>query len=179
MRVICLSAFDNFEFDNWDHHFWYTLTQGFPKIYHTYRVSGIFEKPNLPKNMRVICLSVFEKMWKNFERNPIGFSEKYLFANTICLFVFAVCSLSTTGPWAGGCQQFSLGLIKIDDDDEDFSSNDHSDAVTAFDVFGRIHGVYTAQIRKYRNTKTIDKTQWRPPTILVAVHFWPLVLRWC
>ena len=36
MGVIRLSAFDNFEFDNRDHHFWYSLTQGFPKIYHTY-----------------------------------------------------------------------------------------------------------------------------------------------
>ena len=46
MRVI-LSAFDNFEFDTRDRHFWYTLTQGFPKIYHTYGVSWIFE--NLPQ----------------------------------------------------------------------------------------------------------------------------------
>ena len=62
MRVI-LSAFDNFEFDNRDHHFWYTLTEGFPKIYHTYGVSWIFEKPNLPQNMGVIRLSAFD----NFE----------------------------------------------------------------------------------------------------------------
>ena len=57
MGVIRLSAFDNFEFNNRDHHFWYTLTQGFPKIYHTYGVSWIFEKPNLPQNMGVIRLS--------------------------------------------------------------------------------------------------------------------------
>ena len=63
MRVIRLSAFDNFEFDNRDHHFWYSLTQGFPKIYHTYGVSWIFEKPNLPQNMGVIRLSAFD----NFE----------------------------------------------------------------------------------------------------------------
>ena len=48
-----------------------------------------------------------------------------------------------------------------------FSSNDHSDAVTAIDVFGRIHGVYTAQIRKYRKTKTIDRTRRRQ-----GQHFW-------
>ena len=62
MRVI-LSAFDNFEFDTSDRLFWYTLTQGFPKIYHTYGVSWIFEKPNLPQNMGVIRLSAFD----NFE----------------------------------------------------------------------------------------------------------------
>ena len=39
MGVIRLSAFDNFEFDNRDHHFWYTLAQDFPKVYHTYGVS--------------------------------------------------------------------------------------------------------------------------------------------
>ena len=38
----------------------YTLTQGFPKIYHTYGVSWIFEKPNLPQNMGVIRLSAFK-----------------------------------------------------------------------------------------------------------------------
>ena len=61
MRVI-LSAFDNFEFDTRDRNFWYTLAQGFPKIYHTYGVSWIFVKPNLPQNMGVI-LSAFD----NFE----------------------------------------------------------------------------------------------------------------
>ena len=61
MRVI-LSAFDNFEFDTRDRNFWYTLAQGFPKIYDTYGVSWIFVKPNLPQNIRVI-LSAFD----NFE----------------------------------------------------------------------------------------------------------------
>ena len=61
MRVI-LSAFDNFEFDTRDRNFWYTLAQGFPKIYHTYGVSWIFVKPNLPQNIGVI-LSAFD----NFE----------------------------------------------------------------------------------------------------------------
>ena len=59
---VTLSAFDNFEFDNRNHHFWYTLAQGFPKIYHTYGVSWIFEKPNIPQNMGV-TLSAFD----NFE----------------------------------------------------------------------------------------------------------------
>ena len=36
-----------------------------------------------------------------------------------CLFVFAFCSLSTSGHWAGGCQQFSLRLINLNDDDDD------------------------------------------------------------
>ena len=59
---VTLSAFDNFEFDTRYRHFCDTLAQGFPKIYHTYGVSWIFEKPNLTQNMRVI-LSAFD----NFE----------------------------------------------------------------------------------------------------------------
>ena len=58
---VTLSAFDNFEYDNRNHHFWYTLAQGFPKIYHTYGVSWIFEKPNIPQNMGV-TLSAFDNL---------------------------------------------------------------------------------------------------------------------
>ena len=72
MGVIRLSTFDNFEFDNQDHHFWYTLTKAFPKIYHTYGVSWIFEKPNLPQNMGVI-LSAFD----NFRKKIADLFQKF------------------------------------------------------------------------------------------------------
>ena len=87
-----------------------------------------------------------------------------------CLFAFAVCSLSTLGPWAGGCQQFSLELINRDDDDEEFFFK------WPFGCCHRIRRIwaytrnYTAQIRKYRNTKTIDRTRRRPPTMYWSVY---------
>ena len=51
---------------------------------------------------------------------------------------------------SGWGSEIWLGLLKADDHDEEFYSNDHSDAVTAVNVFGRIHAITR---RKYANTE--------------------------
>ena len=109
--------------------------------------------------MGVICLSVCEKFEKIPREIQSVFSEKYLFANTICLF--AVCSLSTTGSLYLLVTK-TLHLINADDDDDDFYYN------TFFCNLYLIEHTNTRK-RKYKNTNTTPKTFWRRPLRLKAM----------
>ena len=125
------------------------------------------KKPTNPKIWRLsypilqhwkfLCICVFDIVFV------------FVFDFVFAFLSFCICLLYFIH-WAGGCQQFSLELINRDDDDEEFLFK------WTFGCCHRIRRIwaytrnYTAQIRKYRNTKTIDRTRRRPPTIFENIY---------
>ena len=127
-----------------------------------------------------LALKFLKKSWKSRKiRKSLFFKMvdfwHFVFAFCVLYFVFLSFSILTFGVLLLIGHWVSLTLERLISNSHvviDHQNRHHHHQMSIWtptrgeNVFGRITRKYTAQIRKYTNTKTIDRTRWRCPTFL-------------